>query len=167
MPRNYEDILNQGFSIKNISHQQVPQLICTSEVCLFSFVQTPSLPSSYDISSSWILSLSEQASSALFFCVCPHLRDFWCIFFSSCTFCPCHRFSIMVRDIPWPGNHVCPVCFPQLQDMLQLWQEAKGSCGAVHDMSYKPIPASTTTLSSPNNVWVFVFLFSFSVLSTH
>lgn len=120
-------------------------------VCLLSFVQNLSLPSSYAIPSSWIRRLREQVGSAPLLCV--DLRDLCCILFSPCTFCPCphHRSSIRPGDTPRPGNshHCVPCSIPtaqKTQDILQLCQETEGNSGAVHDMGYKPIAASTTAL---------------------
>lgn len=83
-----------------------------SVVCLLSFVQSLSLPSSYAIPSSWIR-LSELAGSAPLLCVVPHLKDLCCLLFSPRTFCPRphHMSSVRAGDVPWPGHsHPCVPC---------------------------------------------------------
>lgn len=104
-------------------------------VCLLSFFQSHSLPSSYAIPSSWIRRLSELAGSAPLLCVVPHLRDLCSVLFGLCTFCPCpyHRCNLRAGDTPCPGNsHPCVPCsIPTAQKIRIFHSCAKRLGGTV------------------------------------
>lgn len=119
-------------------------------VCLFSFVQNLSLPSSCAIPSSWIRRLGEQADSSPLLCVVPHLRDLCCILFSLCTFCPCphHRSSIRAGDTPWPGiSHLLLNSHStKIRIFYSCAKRLRGTVVQFMTWLIKPIAASTTAL---------------------